>query len=184
MTKVLILMRHAETTKNKSNLNRGISVKGKKLHTRKSEELLSKVTDMSNARMFCSESKRAVQSAMITKKIVRTTKSITIDKFRLNNIENIEDIIQSNSLRGWTPAQTYLQLIASAKKGLEVESPDVLIARWDKLTKETGPNVILIISHECSLEAYLYFQKGYKLQVKSFDKYFGYSDYAILEAKV
>ncbi len=178
----LILIRHGETGDNKSDPKRALTKEGQ----RKVGEvalLLSRNFKDKEFLILTTDTYRAVQTSNILAKEL-TVNKIVKSKLRILNLDNLRSIIQSNEKKRIRPAKTYLSMPDNQLKELEVETSDQVFNRWTKLIKDFKAKNVIIVSHECSLEAFLSKQKGYTVIRKSFKKYFNYGDFAILTKKI
>lgn len=176
--KNLILMRHGETTQIKSDPRRGLTPEGM-LKVAKIAGLLKNQFKEKEFAIVLSATERARETGKILSKNMKIT-SVIERNMRILNLDHITDKIKQNEGKNIRPAKTYLSL---DKKYLElnnVETPEELVIRWNNLIHEINKENVIIISHECSLEAYYYYQQSLKLVKKTFNKYFDYSDFAIL----
>lgn len=164
MTK-LILVRHGQTTQDKTNPDRGLSPSGIIQVKILSQRLQSLV--IQPAIILHSQTHRAQQTAfIIARRLHINTKPADL---RLKNI----DLLQPKDAR---PAQAYLSLNQYGN----IESPQELVDRWLKIFNSVNHSTVIAISHESSLEAFFYHQIVFKLEYKSFRKFFGYADFTSL----
>ncbi len=173
--KKLILVRHGQTTSNKSNPDRGLSPRGVKQVINLASKLRSSI--IIPAAIIYSTTKRASQTAHILGRYLSIT-DISPAPIRIKNVDNIALIIKHQQKQGITPAQAYLSLGNYKKYG--VESPAQLAKRWLNIIKPIKAQTIILVSHEASLDAFLRFQYRFRLNQTSFDQFFDYADYAIL----
>ena len=163
--KRLILVRHGQTTKDKTNPDRGLSPRGIIQVKALSQRLQSLVIPPTI--ILHSPTHRAQQTAsIIAKTFHANTKPADL---RLKNI----DLLQ---LKGMQPAPAYLNLNQYGN----IESPPELVNRWLKIFNSINHTTVIAISHEASLEAFFYHQTRFKLEHKSFRKFFNYTDFASL----
>jgi broad specificity phosphatase PhoE len=163
--KRLILVRHGQTTPDKTNLNRGLSPHG--IIQVKALSLRLQLLIIKPTIIIHSPTQRAKQTAqIIAKQLSIRTKTANL---RLKNVGNL----QPGNIR---PAQAYLSLNQYGN----IESPPELVNRWLKIFNSINHTTIIAISHEASLEAFFYHQTALKLEHKSFRKFFSYADFALL----
>ena len=163
--KRLILVRHGQTTPDKSNPDRGLSPHG--IIQIKALSLLLQPLIIKPTIIIHSPTYRAKQTArIIAKQLSIRTKTANL---RLKNVGNL----QPGNIR---PAQAYLSLNQYGN----IESPQKLVNRWLKIFNSVTHTTVIAISHEASLEAFFYHQTTFKLERKSFRKFFDYADFASL----
>ena len=173
--KRLILVRHGETFQDKTDPERVLTVKGIE-NTIKLGRILKGLVS-GKVVILCTNKKRAVESAKIIAKELGTGDIETAD-LRIQNLELLKDLIEKNEKEGIRPARTFLSL---AKDQLgNVESREDFANRLAKIFDLRKEKTIIAVSHEASLEAFLYGQKKFGVVKKSFKKYFDYSDFALL----
>lgn len=163
--KRLILVRHGQTTKDKTNPDRGLSSRGIIQVKLLSQHLQPLV--IQPAIILYSQTHRAQQTAfIIARRLHINTKPTDL---RLKNIH----LLQPKGIR---PAQAYLGL----NKYRDIESPQELVDRWLKIFNSVNHSTVIAISHEVSLEAFFYHQAVFRLERKNFRKFFDYADFASL----
>lgn len=177
--KILILMRHGETTKYKDDPNRGLTDSGEKAVIGNSSNIQRYIKG--NVVILHSDTERAKQTALALKSVFQDVKPElkTFDTKPLGG-SSIKNRVDENRGRGIRAARTYLELGNWEAQG--VETPKEVARRWEqKINALKGLyNAIFLIGHEGSLEAYMRFTKK-KIINKSFDTYFEYGDWAVLQ---
>ena len=163
--KKLILVRHGQTTQDKGNPDRGLSPAGIRQVKALSRRLSPLI--IHPAIILHSPAHRAHQTAQILAQALFLP--FQPAGLRINNI----NLLQPGDTR---PAQAYLDLNQYGN----IESPPKLVNRWLKIFNSVKHATVIAVSHEASLEAFLYHQTTLKLDHKSFRKFFGYADFASL----
>lgn len=178
----IILIRHGKTGEDKTDSKRALTKEGE-IKIDKVGVVLSRIFKDEEFLILTTDTYRAIQTANILAKSMFIKKIVKAD-LRILNLDNLKSIIQSNEKKRIRPAKTYLSIPDNKLKKLEVETSDQVFNRWTKLIKDFKAKNVIIVSHECSLEAFLSKQKGYTVIRKSFKKYFNYGDFAILTKKI
>jgi|SRR3989344_6472687 len=176
--KTLILVRHGETEVDKAR-DRVLTNSGKE-HV---NEVAVMMKNYCKGKIVVCYSKtfRAKQTAEIIGKVL-DSKRLYENEFRIKNADNIRDLIKRNEINNIRPAQTYLELGNCAK--WKIESPKDLYSRWLNILNTLIEETVIVVSHEGSLEAFIYNQRSFELVYKSFSgRYFGYSDFVVLKLK-
>lgn len=173
--KQVILIRHGETEKDKSNPSRGLTSKGVK-------QILDSALHIGpllkgSVAIICSKTPRARQTADIIAKQLQI-ENVSVHDLRIQGAKNIEETIMKNNSTS-RPAKVYLTQIKNYEK-YQVESPAELSKRWTQILTKTLVQTVIVVGHEASLEAFLYNQKTYTLIKKNFRKYFNYGNWAYL----
>lgn len=176
LPKVLVLMRHGQTT-DVGGDNRGLTEAGKRLISRRTLEL---PLPEGRTTILTSRKPRALQTAKLVKAVLKRGRIIQRN-VRVNNIDRLRDVITNQEKQGICPAETYLNLDTRELIDRGVETPKQFTARMNGLLTKQASYLVVIVSHEVSLETYLISQRDYKIRKKTFDKYFGYGNYAILD---
>ena len=164
--KRLILVRHGQTTPDKSNPDRRLfsaGIRQVKALSRRLRPLL-----IHPAIILHSPAHRAHQTAQILAQELAIP-SLRPAPLRIKNINLLQ-------LKGRRPAQAYLSLNQHGN----IESPQDLVGRWLKIFNSIKHATVIAVSHEASLEAFFYHQTTFKLERKSFRKFFDYADFASL----
>ena len=170
--KKIILVRHGQTIQDKSNPDRGLSPVGIKQVSNLAQSL--NLSIISPAVILHSNTHRAAQTAHIIGQSLSIT-NICSANLRIQHIDKIAQLIRHH------PAQAYLSLKRYHHYG--VESPAQLTKRWLKIISPLKAKTIILVSHEASLEAFLYSQKIFNVKHKSFNQFFDYADYALISRK-
>ncbi len=176
MSRVIVLVRHGETSSNKEFDKRGLTDEG----IERTLLLSSKIKRFlkGSSMMFCSNRVRSISTAEILARNLNIG-FIKSDEFIIQGKKNISDMIRKSRLLGIKPAKTYIEL--EGYDSYKIEAPIDLACRWSEILSGYDRfDFIIIVGHEGGLDAFMRFSKSNVLY-KSFDEYFGYSDFAVLE---
>lgn len=174
----IILIRHGETSKDKTLNDRELTRYGIAQIKSRAKELgfiLEGETIILHTPAF-----RAKQSASILAKILKHSETMTAD-LRISNIDLLADEIERSLKQGLRVAEVYLSHSDQKLQDMGIETPRHLYRRWMSIFQKYRNKNIICVSHEGSLEAFCSIQNRLKCVHKTFDKYFDYSDYIIFE---
>lgn len=174
-------MRHGETTADKSNSYRGLTVKGISQIKRNAILLETSISD--EVIILHSRSHRAKQSAQILSKSFCNSLCVE-DDFRILNVDKLQREIDNAEKKGERMAMFYINYPNNLLELREIETPHELCLRWQRIFNRFSGKDIVCISHEGSLDAFLRFQESYLIMKPLENDCFEYGDFAVLESKL
>ncbi|MFQ5493284.1 MAG: histidine phosphatase family protein [Candidatus Dojkabacteria bacterium] len=179
--KKLILVRHGETQRDKRNPDRKLTSQGIEQTRDLSRRLVQYING--KIRILHTPSLRAAQTAEIIAKQLAgydIKPKLSTIKARVRNIDAMGTEIRKGKEAGTKPAETYLH---KHSRFPSVETPQQFVARIESAIKSIIEETVLIVSHEGSLEALFYSTTVFETKYKNFDRYFSYSDFAVLHRR-
>lgn len=174
LPKIIILVRHGQTGLPSSHGERHILERSASLLGERSRQIRPYCTG--NVGIFSSNLARACESAAIIGKTMGCgPESVGL---RLRNINNLGKIFDQQ--RNKKPVNIYLEINSRKISYLGVETASHFVNRVLDLLRSHFFDTAILVSHEVSLEAFLYNVHGYKIVRKNFRKFFDYADFAVL----
>ncbi len=182
MIQRIVLIRHGQTEKDKTNPNRKLTEIGRNQIIETCKIISKKVPGIrKNLEIFSSNTNRTIESAMLIRQFFGL-KSIT--KFSNMRVLNIDSWITNSACERDVTAR-YFDSYLSYNLPNEVSTPkfvaESFLENLNKVRNQTK-NVI-IIGHGSALESFAFFQTRYKPSTR-FVKELDYGDWLLLRKKV
>lgn len=175
--KLLILIRHGETEKDKTNPNRKLTKNGKKQVKSTCKKLKPHLKNLKGI-VITSDRLRALETANIVSKEfgIKIVKEISN-----SSVENIT-ILENEKPIDLDLTFYYFKNYIDGKLPKAIPSPKTISRRIMRVIgKFVNPGFIIVIGHGIALESLAVFQNKYKL-VGKLNKELEYGDYLILKS--
>lgn len=173
MIRKIILIRHGETEKSKTNPNRELTRKGKS-QIRKSSREISSLLALSETVILSNQIARAIQSAQILS--VKLGLPLLLAKENLR-IENIRTLRRKNLLGA------YISAFNKNKLPPTIPTPTGIVNRFMKeIGKVQSAKNIILVGHGGALEIFAMFQEQFRTNSDN-AKELGYGEFIVLERK-
>lgn len=175
MVKQVIIIRHGETEKDKSNPERDLTPNGKQQIIKTSKEI-RKFIQGSKIALITTNFKRSIHSGEIIKKEL----AINEKTIRYNDliVENI------NSLNPEMNLDLTFSYFKSSNDGMlpsNIPTPQVVAQRFlDLIAATVGPELLIIVSHSGAIESFINYQNQY-ISNKRIKKELKYGEFVVLE---
>lgn len=178
MIKIIILIRHGEPERDKSNPERKLTPMGQKQIKRAGERILSLVKNR-KCIILTTPTVRTIQSAEIISKILKVPYQKARADLRVENINKIE-----KSAEGKVDITfLYLKIFKERKLPKKIPSPKTIARRFfEQLKKIKNKDIVIIVGHSGALESFALNQKVYKPS-KEITKELAYGEFVVLERK-
>jgi len=180
MIKNIILIRHGQSQRDKSDPKRKLTQTGAKQIFSTAKEVHHYFPQISNSlEIFTSNTTRTIMSADILAKyfIVSEVKIITC--IRVENIDLIETMTNGDV------TAEYFDLYKSDQLPKMVSPPALIAAKFTEVVSKSSQSTenLIIVGHGCALEAFAYYQEIFE-PAFPFSKELGYGDWLWLRRKV
>lgn len=171
----LILIRHGETTGDKTNPHRTLTARGVRAVRRVCQVLAPYIGG--RIVVICSPTARAVQSASIIKNIVKA--DMRQAELYISGEDKIEELLKLEGAARADKVATYLS--SHHHDSVGIEAPTSLTRRWENIFGVYGRthDTVIAVSHGGALDAFTLHCKSFDLIKKSYQRYFDYADYVI-----
>lgn len=176
MVKTVVVIRHGETTANKTDPKRGLTDLGAK-KTNAQAEKIKAIIGTRKTEIVCTKTTRSIESAEILSSIldspIRAKKyDLRVDRLYLLESSGDELILEK-----------YINATNGNKLPAKVPSPKTVARRFLGAIVESEPEVevLVVVSHSIAIEAFLRYQSVYSSDKKTINSQLDYSDFVVLE---
>lgn len=179
--KKLILIRHGETTKDKSDEKRVLTSNGIARSKELAQELSSHIENTNKTVIIHTGKLRSIETAVL---VAHNNDITNIEQlnFRIKHLGILSNQLNSAKDASESLVECYLKL---HKQFLEIENKKDYITRIEKELEKVFQiyDLVIAVSHEVSMEVFIEYSVKYDLIIKTFGTTTNYSDYAVLKQK-
>ncbi len=175
MLETIVLIRHGESQKDKSNPDRKLTIKGRK-QVASAAKAIASIADNGKIKIICTNTTRTTESAQIFSKIMKLNFETIQVNLRVKNIEKLKT--------GNTEDLTFKYFKMFDKNNLpeEVTSPILLARRFLRITLRFNNfyKTLILVGHAGGLESIANYQKVF-LPSQPIKKELGYGEFIVLK---
>jgi broad specificity phosphatase PhoE len=180
MLKDIILVRHGQSQKDKSNPQRKLTSTGAKQILNTSKEIYNLFPSVKvSLEIFTSNTTRTIMSANILANYFKIGEVKTSANIRVKNIDLLETVTDEDI------TVKYFSLFENNQLSKTITPPPIVAARFLKVVTKINESTenIIIVGHGTALEAFAYYQDIF-IPAIHFSKELGYGDWLWLKRKV
>lgn len=173
LPKTLILIRHAESEKNKNNPLRSLTSRGK-LQAQKAATALSLLVSGS-VEIISTTTPRTMETGKILSKILTVPFDKTFENLRVENINELGNSSENLTL-------IYFKKYKENSLPKNLPTPSEIVRRFIKAISQIECDTLIIVGHSGALETFASFQKNYKFNGPISDE-LNYAEFLVLNKK-
>ena len=171
MPNKIIIIRHGESEKDKSNPLRGLTEKGKK-QIAETGVVLKKLAANQSVEIISSTTPRAVQTAEIFAKALEAPFTKRFCNLRVENIEQVSRNQENLTAK-------YFEAFAKKALPFKVPSPRAMVRRFLDAVGASNAEIVIIAGHSGALEAFAAFQTIFTSE-KKLERELKYGEFIVL----
>lgn len=173
MVKNIVLIRHGESEKDKTNPQRGLTSRGKNQIKNASEKIKKIISGSS--KIVSTATVRTEQTAQIISGILGVNFETTSINLRVDNFDLIEEEFGKVS----DIVFKYFGKFENGKMDSRITSPVEILNRFNKLIKKFKCENLIIVGHSAALECFIEYQDRF-IANTNFKKELEYGEFIVL----